>query len=287
MLSVVSPISVTALREGSRREYHSRSSQKPRKWDLIVPPRSVLRRFFSVHPEFEINELNQVTPVIPLDYRLELPATEQILVDVMRSFPTCVLDRSSYALRCIDRGMNQHTFSVYLTYSAVIAHVSTDIWTLPGLQVDPAAVEALRAANAEQLREKRVLDSGWTPAGRLWVGVRLPDLKSRAAFIFLMPSAIRRLVADAEFSAFSESGLPSGRIRVREDGQSWGYGAFLERSGADEGDILIVEFDLRSVPLFCGLATMKTWSNSILNAQIREIPRHFPRDRSWNGMRHC
>ena len=180
----------------------------------------------------------------PLDYRIELSATEQILVDVIRSSPTWVLDCSSYALRCINRGMNQHTFSVYLTYSAVTAHVSTDIWTLRGLQVDPAAVEALRAANAEQPREKRVLDYGWTPEGRLWVGVRLPDLRSVASFIFLMPSAMRCLVADGEFSAFSESGLPSGNIRVTEDGQSWGYGSFLERSGADEGDIFIVEFDL-------------------------------------------
>ena len=140
--------------------------------------------------------------------------------------------------------MNQHTFSVYLTYSAITAHVGTDIWTLRGLQVDPAAVEALRAANAEQPREKRVIDYGWTPEGRLWVDVRLPDLKSRTAFTFLMPSDIRRLVADGEFLAFSESGLRSGRIRVTEDGQSWGYGPFLERSGADEGDVFIIEFDL-------------------------------------------
>jgi hypothetical protein len=244
MLSVVSPISITAIREGLRREYRYRSSQKPRKWDLIIPPRAVLRKFFTVHPEFEIDELDQVTPVGLLDYRMELPATEQILVDVIRSSPACVLDRSSYAVRCIHRGMNQHTFSVYLTYSAIIAHLGTDIWTLRGLQVDPAAVEALRTANAEHSREKRVLDYGWTPEGCLWVAVRLPDLKSRTAFIFLMPSSIRRLVADGEFPAFSESGIPSGRIRVKEDGQSWGYGPFLTRTGADEDDIFIAEFDL-------------------------------------------
>jgi hypothetical protein len=235
---------VTAIREGLRRGYRWRSSQKPRKCDLIVPPRSVLRQFFSVHPEFEINELDQVTPVMPLDYRMELPATEQILVDVIRSSPTCVLDRSSCALRCIDRGMNQHTFSVYLTYSAVMAHVSTDIWTLRGLQVDPAAVEALRAANAEQPREKRVLDYGWTPEGRLWVGVRLPDLTSLAGFTFGVPAVIRHFIAGREFPALSENRAPSGIVRVNQEGLSWGYGPFLARSGADEGDILIVEFDL-------------------------------------------
>ncbi|HEX9867547.1 MAG TPA: hypothetical protein VGC99_02955, partial [Candidatus Tectomicrobia bacterium] len=167
---------------------------------LQDPPRPDLRdRLLKV---IDASWASQISEQDPLDYRLELTATEQILVDVIRSSPTCVLDRSSYALQCIDRGMNQHTFSVYLTYSAVIAHVSTDIWTLRGLQVDPAAVEALRVANAEQPREKRVLDYGWTPEGRLWVGVRLPDLKSVSSFIFLMPSAMRRLVADGEFSAF-------------------------------------------------------------------------------------
>jgi hypothetical protein len=55
---------------------------------------------------------------------------------------------------------------------------------------------------------------------------------------------MRRLVADGEFPAFAESGLPAGKIRIAEDGQSWGYGPFLARSGADEDDILMVEFDL-------------------------------------------
>jgi hypothetical protein len=40
MFSVVPPMKVTAIREGLRREYRFRGAQKPRKWDLIVPPRS-------------------------------------------------------------------------------------------------------------------------------------------------------------------------------------------------------------------------------------------------------
>jgi hypothetical protein len=140
--------------------------------------------------------------------------------------------------------MNQHTFSVYLTYSAVIAHLGTDIWALRGVQVDPAAIEALRAANAEHPREKRVLDHGWTLGGHLWVAVCLPDLTSLAAFTFGVPTVIRHFIAGCEFPALSESGSLSGIVRVNPDGVSWGYGPFLGRSGADEGDILIVAFDL-------------------------------------------
>lgn len=260
MLSVVSLMSIATIREGLRREYRYRNIIKARIWDLAIPPRSVLRAFFRMHPEFEIDEFDQITPIAPLDYRIELSATEQIFVDVFRSSPACVLDRASCAKACIERGMNQHTFSVYLTYSAVIAHLGTDIWTLRGVQVDPATVEALRATNAERAREKRVLDYGWTPNGRLWVAVRLPELKSLAAFTFGMPAPIRRLVADREFPASSESGILSGVVRVNADGISWGYGSFLGRSGADEDDILIVEFDLAE-----GTAILRLGDDEVLD----------------------
>jgi hypothetical protein len=80
--------------------------------------------------------------------------------------------------------------------------------------------------------------------GRLWAAVRLPNIKSQPSFVFQLPPPIRGMLADREFSASSESGIPAGRIRITEDGRSWGYGPFLSRSGADESDILIVEFDL-------------------------------------------
>jgi hypothetical protein len=33
-------------------------------------------------------------------------------------------------------------------------------------------------------------------------------------------------------------------VVVAKDGASWGYGPFLSRRGADEDDVLVVEFDL-------------------------------------------
>ena len=181
----------------------------------------------------------------PLDYRIELSATEQILVDVIRSSPTWVLDRSSYALRCINRGMNQHTFSVYLTYSAVTAHVSTDIWTLRGLQVDPAAVEALRAANAEQPREKRVLDYGWTPEGRLWVGVRLPDSKKRG--ILYLSDAICHALFGGGWRVLGPFPRAVFHPEISESQRTDSRGAtghFWREAGPTRVIFSIVEFDL-------------------------------------------
>jgi len=243
MLAVASPIHVSVLREGVWREYRYRGARGLGTWPLIVPPRSVMRRFFEVHPEFTINQEGLVSPTKPLDYRLELMATEQVFVDVLRSSPACVLDRASCARGCMERGMNQNTFSVYLTYSPVIAHLGTDIWSLRGVQVDPSAVEAVRKANAARPRERRVIDHGWTEDGGLWVAVRLPSLFGRG-FVFGMPGAIKRLVAGREFPASDDKGTPSGTVRVSEDGTSHGYGPFLSRRGADEADILLVEFNL-------------------------------------------
>jgi hypothetical protein len=67
------------------------------------------------------------------------------MVDVLRSSPTGLLDRASFERSCIERGVTRETFSVFASYSSVIAYVSTDVWTLRGLKIDAAAVEALRS----------------------------------------------------------------------------------------------------------------------------------------------
>ena len=212
-------------------------------WALIVPPRTILRNYFRIHPEFTIDHDDHVKSVDPLDYRTELSFNDAILVDALRLSPACVLDRSSLANECTRRGMNPNTFSIYLTYSPVIIHLGTDIWSLRGVKVDPTAVEAVRTANALRPKEKRVLDHGWTTEGKLWMAARLPTVHS-GNFVFGIPGAIRRFLVGRQFAIRDEDDLGGGAIRINDEGTSYGFGAFLRRRGADEGDILIVEFDL-------------------------------------------
>jgi Sigma-70, region 4 len=245
MLSVASPIELGVLREGIRREYRYRGRRGIKGWSLLVPPRSVLREYYRTHPEFVVDDDGEMVKTFqPLDYRNELGLTDTILVDTLRSSPACVLDRSILAAECARRSMNANTFNMYLTYSSVIVHLGTDVWSLRGVRVDPAAVAAVREANAQRPRERRVLDHGWSREGRLWLAARVPAAHDTGSWVVGIPAAIRHYVSQQEFEAVDEDGVAHGTIRVSDDGSAWGFGRFLRQRGADEGDILIAEFDL-------------------------------------------
>jgi hypothetical protein len=221
------------------------------------PPRSVLRQYYKLHPQFEIDDNDYVRPGQPLDYRTELALNDAILVDVLRSAPTCVFDRASFWAECERRSMNVNTFSLYSTYSPVIVHLGTDLWSLRGVQGDPVAVEAVRHANALRTRERRVLDHGWMSDGRLWFAARLPN--ASGGFVFGIPGGIKRFVAGRQFAIKDEDGVDYGGIRVNEEGATYGFGRFLRQRGADEGDILIAAFDLSG-----GTASLRLGDDELL-----------------------
>ncbi len=240
MLSVTSQIHVSELREGVHRHYKIRGTRGVSSWPLVTPPRAVLQEFYRLHPEFSIDASGFIAAVGHLDCASELNPTERVLLQVLRSSPACLLDRSSLSRSCTEWGMNSNTFSQYLSSSPVISHIGTDMWSLRGTRLDPAAVEALREANAARPSEKRIIDHGWTEAGNLWLAARLPNLQSH--LVLGIPSAIRRFVVGREFPATDEHGSAAGTVHVNDEGTSYGYGPFLVRRGADTGDILLISF---------------------------------------------
>ena len=242
MLSVASPIRVGSLREGVRRVYKYREATGGLHWPIGVPPRSVLRAFYEAHPEFVLRDTDYVESAELLQYQDVLGDTERTLVNVVRSSPASVLDRASLVRQCVKRGMNEFTLNTYLTYSPIVEHVGIDIWSLRGIELNPAAVEAVRRANALRVREKRILDHGWTETGSLWIAVRLPEWVGH--FVFSVPASVKRFVINRSFDAVDERGIPSGGVKVLDDGVSIGYGTFLKRRGADLDDVLVVEFSL-------------------------------------------
>lgn len=118
-----------------------------------------------------------------------------------------------------------------------------DIWHLRGARINSAAIEALRNENDLRPREKRLLDYGWSPNGRIRIAVRIPFLTG--SMVVGIPGPMRRFLDNHEFLGIAEQdGRRCGRIAINDSGSSYGYAKFIRQYGVDENDILIVEFDL-------------------------------------------
>ena len=212
---------------------------------LVVPPQSAVKAFFERHREFKVDG-DVVYTAIPLEYTRELGATDRTMVDVLRSSPSGVMDRTSLLEECLARGMNENTFSVSSTYSCVLEHLGIGVWKLRGTEVSPAAVEAVRKANRIKPREERVLESGWSEDGKLWVAAKIPRL-GKNAMIIGVPGSIKRFLETQSFKCIAkESKIECGTITINANGTSYGYGPFIRRYGLDENDVLLAEFDLAS-----------------------------------------
>jgi len=258
ILSVASPQPVSSVREGVRRAFRWRSMTNSRYKSIVLPPQSVMIRFYERHPDFQLHG-EFVSTVKPLDYRKLLGDGERVLVDVIRNSSLGIMDRKTLMEACLSRGINENTLSVYTSYSAIMEHVGTDLWKLRGVRVDPAAIQAVREQNQLRVREVRVLDYGWTSDGKLWVGWRLPPIMGNV--VLGIPSAVQRYVSNRSFSAFAkDAGRKVGQIGITDDGASYGYGTFLRYRGADESDTLLAEFDLSSANVYLSIA-----DNSVLD----------------------
>lgn len=242
ILSVASPQTVTSIREGVRRVFGYRQRSHARYESIAVPPLAPLMKFLSRHPEFSIVG-DAVVPRRTLLPQKLLGPIEQAIYGVFSSIPSGVLDRRSLMEECIARGVNENSASIFITYSPIVEHVGLDIWKLRGRKVDPAAVEALRQTNQFRGKDKRTLDYGWRPDGRLWIASRVP--RSSASVVFNVPGPVRSYLMGRSFKAVDkESSREVGTISVGPDATSWGYGPFLRRTGGELNDVLMAEFSL-------------------------------------------
>lgn len=242
ILSVTRAVSLGDIRIGVVRVYKFRNSSGSLKYELIAPPISILRRFYTAHPEFEIISDHLVRSVEELDYRQELGTTEQTFVDVLRSVSSGVIERQSFAESCLKLGMNENTFNLYTSYSPVLEHVDVDVWALRGVNLDLAAVRAVQQANSARPRSKRVVDATWTPEGNLRIAARLPSLMEN--FVLGIPAGFKDYLTENSYPALDRVGRSCGSIGVSREYMLYGFGAYLRRSGADENDILSIEFNL-------------------------------------------
>ena len=244
MLSVTSPTHAAKIRGGMRKTVTWRNATwSQHRWPMRAPPEVVVRQFLKNHPEFTVDTEGLVYPAEELDYRNELGAAERHMVDAIRSTPAGVLDRQSIRDSCIRKGVNPHTLEVSLTYSPVIEHLGVNLWAIAGANVDPAAVEAVRKANALRPREKRISDFGWTDKGEIWISVIIPSYHT-SSFVFGVPGGVKKFLVGQRFRARDDLGRTYGDVVVNPEGTAYGAGPLLLRKGADSGDIALFRFDL-------------------------------------------
>lgn len=252
ILSAVSPQTLLSIRDGIRRHYRWRTKSHTRYHALTVPPLAILKDFYDSHQLFTVEEA-LVHSTELLDYRQELGDTERVLVEVIRSSPAGILDRLSFAERCLAKGMNENTFNIYTTYSVILEHLDLDIWKLRGTRVDSAAVAALRSRIHTKPKQRRVLQYGWSSDGNLWIAARIPKLAS--SMILGCPSPIQRYLIGQEFIGLTKEGHHKcGVITINDKGMSYGYTPFIRRYGLDENDVLLAEFDLNTQTVTLGIA---------------------------------
>lgn len=218
-----------------------------------------MAEWYRRHPEFQIDDQENVSHVDQLEARKELGDVDYALVEVLRATPTSVLDRASIRDACLARNINPHSLEVALTYSGVLDHVETNIWALRGVSVEPTAIAAIRDLNAEKPRQKRVRDFGWTEDGKIWISVITPAYTYMS--VFGVPGGVRKILAGQRFRAISGSGKEFGTVGITEDGTAYGYQPFLKQEGADEGDTFLLEFDLENE-----VVALRLGDESLLNA---------------------
>jgi len=244
MLSVASPQNVISLREGVRRAFRGRSISSVGALPPVAPPARILRLYLKLSPEFVVAEDN-VRPANILNYQQELGENECVMVDVLRSSPTGVLDRRSLAEACVARGMNENTFNVYTSYSSLVEHIGTDLWKLRGTEVDPAAVEAVRSASRLRTRERRLLGHEWTEEGKIRLFLRISGQAGDTA-VFGCPSPIRRFLEGSDFECrVKVTNKACGKVGVDERGIIYGCKTYIQRYGLDTNDLLVAEFDIK------------------------------------------
>lgn len=251
ILSVTNPISVQSVRDGARRRFRHRGKRRE---VAFVPPRSVIVEALRKFRCFHVDSAGEVVSSREeLDYRTELSHLDRLAVEIFKDSGSNILDRRSLSLAAEARGISSNYMNLAIAYSPVLDRLSPGVWSLRGTLIEPAALQAFLHANADRPREQRVLGHGWADDGKLWLAIRIPA--AWGTLSIGIPAAISRLVAGKRFSARSEDGTVAGTIAVSDAGGSWGYLPFLNRSGADEGDILLVTFDLMQEEATLALTT--------------------------------
>jgi hypothetical protein len=227
ILSVAGQVDVSELRGGVGRD--------DRMEGFAPPQRVILELCCQVSWCRVENKMVRAEP--PLDWREELPESEQVLVCVLREYER-VMRREKLEAECLRLGMNQATFYKYLSYLPFITKYAPGVYGLRGAVVPPGLVESL---TPKIRRGKVLMDYGWTADGRVWSGYQLSE-NLLFSGVCSVPSALKNFL-QGEFALKAPDGSNIGTMVVSRT-SAWGLRPLFSRRGGEAGDYLILLFNL-------------------------------------------
>lgn len=258
MLTVAGSLPLESLREGILRNHRTRSA---------VLPRSVLEGLcraagFKVHDGMVSISEPKSTDKIPA-------GIERTMVDVLKSHGGIMHGRDLED-ECLKRGVNRHSFWVYLIYSPLLERLAPSVYVLRGAKIDPAEVAHL--ADKDVLTEPALQDDGWTKDDAIWLGYRVKR-NIRASGVVSVPGRVRNMIGDQRLELFTVDGASVGTFVVSSTGNAWGLTPFIGRRGVEVGDALIIALDTE-----LGVAVVQAGSKDLLLTYQGGAgwgPRHF------------
>lgn len=176
-----------------------------------------------------------------IDTSKVLGGIETAIVDVLRNHGN-VMNVSDLRDECLTRGVNRHSFWVYLTYSPLLERVGPSVYVLRGAAVDPAEVAHLLSREKGTSREPALQDHGWTKDGAIWLGYRAKRNIIDSGVVSV-PADVRRMIGERKLELFTIEGTPVGTLVIGSTGNAWGLTPFIGRRGINENDTLLITID--------------------------------------------
>lgn len=246
MLAVTPSLPLETLREGVLRHHRTRNT---------ILPRSVLMGLCRA-AGFQVRD-GVVSTTEHIEVAEVLGGIETTMVDVLRSHGG-IMHGADLEDECLERGVNRHSFWVYITYSPVLERVAPSVYALRGSRIDPAEVAHL--AGKEVIPEPALQDHGWTKDGGIWLGYRVKR-NHLASGVVSVPAGIRKMIGERRLDLFSVDGASVGTFVLSSTGNAWGLTPFIGRRGVEVGDVLVIALDTE-----LGIAVVQAGSKDLLLA---------------------
>jgi hypothetical protein len=229
IVAVANRIDIGELRSGVGRHHRMKG---------FAPPRRVLLEFCRQMPAYRVEGQTVVCdPATPIEEVLS--ESEQTMYRVLHKEGP-IMQRLKLEERCLAAGMSRSAFYMFLEYSPVFARYARGVYGLRGAAVSPGVVESL----IPTVKRHRVIrDYGWDEDGRIWLAFQVSDAMANSG-VFGIPAAMKHFL-EGEFGLVTLDGERMGTLVSRESG-AWGLRPFFRRRGIEEGDQVVLRFDLKA-----------------------------------------